>query len=224
MNELILAKNITKVYKSGQSEVIALREVNLGVKEGDFLGIFGPSGSGKSTLLHILGTLDKPTKGEVLIMGVNPTSLSDSELSRFRNEKIGFVFQFHHLLRDFTALENVMLPMRVNDIANAKGKAISLLKEVGLEHRLNHYPDELSGGENQRVAIARALANDPDILLADEPTGNLDSENEKTLLQIFKNLNKSRNMTVIIVSHNLDIREYCNKVFYLKDGVLYHED
>ncbi len=224
MNELILAKNITKVYKSGQSEVVALRNVDLEVGKGDFLGIFGPSGSGKSTLLHILGTLDKPTKGEIFIMGVNPLNLSDAELSKFRNKKIGFVFQFHHLLRDFTALENVMLPMTVNGIQNARERAVELLREVGLEHRLNHYPDELSGGENQRVAIARALANDPDVLLADEPTGNLDTENEKSLLQIFKSLNQSRNMTVILVSHNLEIRKYCDKVYYLKDGVLYHED
>lgn len=224
MSELILAKNITKVYKNGQADVVALKDVNLEVKRGDFLGIFGPSGSGKSTLLHILGTLDKPTKGEIIIMGVNPVTLSDSELSRFRNKKIGFVFQFHHLLRDLTALENVMLPMRVNNIPNAKEKAIELLHEIGMGQRLHHHPDELSGGENQRVAVARALANDPDILLADEPTGNLDTDNEKRLLRIFKDLNESRKMTVVLVSHNLDIREYCDKVYYLKDGVLYHED
>ena len=224
MSELILAKNITKVYRSGQAHVVALKDVSLEVKKGDFLGVFGPSGSGKSTLLHILGTLDKPTKGEIIIMGVNPATMSDSELSRFRNKKIGFVFQFHHLLRDLTALENVMLPMRVNGVTNAREKAIELLEEMGMGHRLHHHPDELSGGENQRVAVARALANDPDILLADEPTGNLDTENEENLLRIFKELNESRKMTVVLVSHNLDIREYCDKVFYLKDGVLYHED
>lgn len=224
MSELIVARNITKIYKSGPSEVVALKGVTLEVKRGEFIGIFGPSGSGKSTLLHILGTLDKPTHGEVTIMGVNPIALSDTELSKFRNKKIGFIFQFHHLLRDFTALENVILPMRIENSLNAEEKAITLLREMGLGERLNHFPDELSGGENQRVAVARALANEPDILLADEPTGNLDTENEKILLQIFKSLNKSRKMTIILVSHNNDLRTYCDRVFYLRDGELYHED
>ncbi len=223
-DEVVLqARGIVREFQSGTEVLRVLKGVSLDLHQGEIVGIFGPSGAGKSTLLHILGTLDRPTEGQVQILGQNPFDLNDPELSRFRSETIGFVFQFHHLFPELTALENVMLPLMLQGVPDARARAEALLEEVGLQDRMHHRPSELSGGENQRVAVARALANEPPILLADEPTGNLDSANEERLLALFQALNERHRTAILIVSHNRRIQTFCHRVLYLKDGVLSHE-
>jgi len=222
--EIILeARHIRKAFRTGPQVLEVLKDVNLMIEKGETVGIFGPSGSGKSTLLHILGSLEPPTGGEVLLKGKSYLSMDDVALSELRNSAIGFVFQFHHLLPEFTALENVALPAIIGGKARkeAMEKAEELLTLVGLQERLKHRPDELSGGERQRVAVARALINGPEILLADEPTGNLDSKNALSLLELFRDLNENLGTTMLIVTHNEKIKELTARNYRLEDGRLF---
>ncbi|OQX53247.1 MAG: ABC transporter ATP-binding protein [Candidatus Omnitrophica bacterium 4484_213] len=211
--------NLSKRYKSGKAEVWALREVNLEIKKGEFLVIIGPSGAGKSTLLHLLGALDSPSSGKVFLDKLNISQISASQRAEIRRKKVGFVFQFYHLLPEFTALENVMLPTRVAGcrLRLARGKAKKLLEKLGLENRANHRPSELSGGEQQRVAIARALINEPEILLCDEPTGNLDSQTGERIVSILEGLNKE-GRTLVIVSHEQKIAQRAGRLLKMEDG------
>ena len=222
---MLEAKNIHKVYYNGNKQLEVLRGVNLSIGKGKFVAIVGPSGAGKSTLLHILGGLDIPTQGEVILGGKNIYNLSDIELSRIRNERIGFVFQFYHLLSEFTVLENASLPALINDdfqsqVCGAQKKALELLKEVGLNERIKHFPSQLSGGEQQRVAIARALINKPGLLLCDEPTGNLDSKTSDEIIALVKKINLENQMAVVLVTHNAELAKAAQVVYHLRDGVL----
>jgi lipoprotein-releasing system ATP-binding protein len=216
------ARGLTKAYRDGQRVVEVLRDVDLSVAPGELVAVVGPSGSGKSTLLHVLGTLDKPDGGAVRIGGTEVSSLAGERLAAFRNRTIGFVFQFHQLLPDFTALENVMLPARIaaRPPAAAEERARRLLGEVGLADRLDHFPSELSGGERQRVALCRALALEPPLLLADEPTGNLDVESGDRVLAQLVGLQKSHGTTAVLVTHNPEIAARCDRVLELTGGVL----
>ncbi|HDM05780.1 MAG TPA: ABC transporter ATP-binding protein [Candidatus Aenigmarchaeota archaeon] len=219
---LIELRNVEKIYNEGkENEVRALKGVSLKIHEKDFIAIIGPSGSGKSTLLHMLGCLDKPTKGKVLIDGKDVSKMNDEDLARIRREKIGFIFQTFNLIPTLTALENVELPMKLNGkkASEARERAKELLKIVGLEKRLDHLPSQLSGGEQQRVAIARALANEPEIILADEPTGNLDSKTGFEIVKLMKKLNRE-GYTFVIVTHDLRIADFANKKIRIKDGKL----
>lgn len=222
---MLEAKGLHKIYKNGASELHVLKGIDLEVEEGEAFAILGPSGAGKSTLLHLLGGLDSPTEGEVFIDGVNIYSISERERAKLRNKKIGFVFQFYHLLPEFDALENVALPLLIRskngNLKDSRKKAIDILTAVGLDERLHHRPNQLSGGEQQRVAIARALINDPEILLCDEPTGNLDSETGKHILDLLWDLNRKRKMTMIIVTHEAEITKKAGVVLHIKDGRIY---
>ncbi|MEM3464886.1 MAG: ABC transporter ATP-binding protein [Thermoproteota archaeon] len=219
--------DVSKTYIMGRDiEVKALKNVSLTIRRGDFVSIVGPSGSGKSTLLHIAGTLDRPTSGRVLVDGVDVTKLSESQLAVFRKNKIGFVFQFFNLLRNLSALENVMLPMLLSKrytFKEARLKALYLLKLVGFsEDRLRNPPSKLSGGQQQKVAIARALANNPAYILADEPTGNLDVSSSTEIIATFKLLNSFGN-TIIIVTHNVELARVTNRILFMKDGQVFEE-
>jgi putative ABC transport system ATP-binding protein len=222
MSELIHIENMTKQYKMGDMTVQALRGVSLDIEKGNFVAIMGPSGSGKSTLMNILGCLDKPTAGTYLLDGVNIGSLERDQLAGIRNEKIGFVFQQFNLLARTSALENVELPLLYNGKPNHDGKerARRALHSVGLAGREEHHPSQLSGGQQQRVAIARALINDPRIILADEPTGALDSRTGVEIMGIFQKLNRESGMTIIVVTHEPDIAEYSNRILRFRDGHL----
>jgi putative ABC transport system ATP-binding protein len=219
MNELIKMKDVTKVYPLGETEVHALRGVDLTIKKGEFISITGPSGSGKSTLMHIIGCLDVATAGSYFLRGKDVNKMNGDQLADIRKEFIGFVFQDFYLLPDVPAWYNVSLPMIYNRIApkERKEKAIRILKNVGLGDRINHLPNQLSGGERQRVAIARALANEPEIIIADEPTGNLDSVRGEEILKILSDLHK-KGKTIIIVSHEKYVAERGKRKIYLKDG------
>jgi putative ABC transport system ATP-binding protein len=213
--------NVKKIYDMGEVKVEALKGISFEILKGDYVIIMGPSGSGKSTLLHIMGCLDRPTSGKVLIDGEDTSKMNDSKLARLRNQKIGFVFQSFNLLSKLTALENVELPMIYAGIEKRKRKrrAIELLEMVGLGDRLNHRPNQLSGGQQQRVAIARALANDPPIILADEPTGNLDTKSGEEILKIFKMLHES-GKTIIVVTHDPDMIHEGKTLIKIKDGLI----
>ena len=213
---MLTAKNIYKRY--GPVEV--LRGVDVAIQKGEIVSIVGPSGSGKSTLLHILGTLDKPDMGEVFLHDINVTELKGNKLASFRNMHIGFIFQFHHLLPEFNALENVCIPgwLKNKNRNDVKNRAKELLGLLGLNHRLDNKPNQLSGGEQQRVAVARALINQPDIVFADEPSGNLDTANATELHQLFFDLRKQFNQTFLIVTHNEDLAQLSDRVLHMKDG------
>lgn len=219
---LLEARDIKKTYRMGRVLVPALRGITFEVKEGEFVAIFGPSGSGKSTLLHVLGGLDRPEEGEVFMEGTSFSKLNANELAEIRLRKIGFVFQFFNLLPRLTALRNVELPLALADVPEKKSieKAREVLRLVGLEDRMNHRPPELSGGEQQRVAIARALISDPKIVLADEPTGNLDTTTGWEIVQLMKRLNEEKAQTFVVVTHDSSIAETADRVLQLKDGLI----
>ena len=208
-------KKVEKSYYNGAPLKI-LNDINLEIKKGEFIAIIGPSGSGKSTLMHIMGALDRPTKGEVYIDGEDIAKMNDKELAEIRNKKIGFIFQSFNLMNKLTALENVEFPMELSGEFDKK-RAKMLLEKVQLNHRHDHLPSELSGGEKQRVAIARALANNPSIILADEPTGNLDSKTGKTIIELLKDINQN-GTTLIIITHDKSIAEIAEKKITMKDG------
>ncbi|MEM7821781.1 MAG: ABC transporter ATP-binding protein [Candidatus Aenigmatarchaeota archaeon] len=220
MNTVVELENVSKIYRLDEVEVKALDSVNLKVNKNEFLAITGPSGSGKSTLLHIIGCLDRPTKGKVFLEGKDVSGLNDAELARIRGMKIGFVFQFFNLYPTLTALQNVELPMMIveKDKNERKKRALELLKVVGMEKRAEHLPSQLSGGERQRVAIARALANNPSIILADEPTGNLDSKTGKEIIMLMSRLREEEGKTVVVVTHEPNIARYAERIIYLSDG------
>ncbi|WP_448522745.1 ABC transporter ATP-binding protein [Pseudothermotoga sp.] len=225
MAEIIRVENVKKIYRMGDNEVRALDGVSLVVEEGEFLIVMGPSGSGKTTLLHLMGCLDKPTEGEIYIASTPISKLNDSQLAKIRNKMIGFVFQQFNLLPRLTALENVELPMIYAGVPKAarRKKAKELLELVGLGDRLHHRPTQLSGGQMQRVAIARALANDPMVLLADEPTGNLDSKSGEEILKIFSELNE-RGQTIIIVTHDPEVAKHGDRIVRMRDGKIVSEE
>ncbi len=223
MSEIILqAKDITRTYVEGEVNTYVLKKVNLNIYSDEITAIIGKSGSGKSTLLHILGTLDTQTSGEIIFKGKNLKGFSANQKANFRNKNLGFVYQFHHLLGDFTALENVMMPLLINGIAvdEATKTATENLEKVGLSHRLNFRPSEMSGGERQRVAIARALSNHPDLILADEPTGNLDAQNAQDIFKLFTDLVKQEHIAVVMVTHDNSLAAKCDRVYQMKDGVI----
>ncbi|KPJ71582.1 ABC transporter ATP-binding protein [Parcubacteria bacterium DG_74_3] len=220
VNSLIKLENVWKVYKLGKVEVVALRGISLEIAPGDFVTLIGPSGSGKSTLLNMIGLLDAPTRGKVFIKGKDTATLSEDELSHLRGKTIGFVFQEFNLLPHLTALENVALPMIFQEIPEEtrRERARNLLISVGLEDRISHQPAELSGGERQRVAIARAFANNPELVIADEPTGNLDSETGKKIMEILTNFHQKEGKTIAVVTHDPHIAAYSKKTVNIVDG------
>jgi len=221
---VIETKNIKKCYGDG-CKVTALNDINIHVERGSFVSIMGPSGSGKTTLLDVLGCLLKPTSGDVYLDGKKVIGLDDNELAVIRKEKIGFVFQQYNLIQSYTAIENVELPLRIKGKSKweAEDKAKRLLETVGLGDRLNHKPSQLSGGEQQRVAIARALANDPKIILGDEPTGNLDTKTGQKILNLLKELNQKEGYTLVVVTHDPRVAEYSDKIINLLDGEVLNE-
>lgn len=217
---MIELKNVTKEYKMGDEDLIALDNVSLSIKDGDFVSLMGPSGSGKSTLAHLISGLDKPTSGEIIVDEKNLSHLKDRELSKYRNKKFGFVFQNFNLQPGYTALENVEVPLLFSKIKSKvrKEMAKKALSAVGLGERLNHRPSQLSGGQRQRVAIARALVNSPRILIADEPTGNLDTKKGAEILKILLNLNMKTGITVIVITHDPAIASKTKRVLKIRDG------
>ncbi len=218
MNEKVLvSKEVHKSFILGDTSVEILKGIDLEIEKGEMITLFGPSGAGKSTLLNILGGISRPTHGNVYLNGNNLYLMKDRELSAVRNKKIGFVFQFYNLLPDFTALENVLIPALISGKESVK-RAQELLNELGLGNRMSHRPGELSGGEQQRVGLARALINEPDILLADEPTGNLDTENAKLLIDIFLRINETKKQTIVLVTHNQEFAKLSKRIVEIKDG------
>jgi lipoprotein-releasing system ATP-binding protein len=224
---VVEAHDLVKSYRGGDNSLITVLDgVNLQVARGEMVAVIGSSGAGKSTLLHMLGALDRPTRGYVVLGGVAVNGLPDDELARLRNQQVGFVFQFHHLLREFSALENVMMPLRIAqwDVRKARGRAEELLARVGLTGRMHHRPSELSGGEQQRTAVARALAIDPAIVLADEPSGNLDKMNSELLHDLFAELAKDLEIAMVVVTHNRSLAARANRVLLLESGRLRDTD
>jgi lipoprotein releasing system ATP-binding protein len=223
MSDLLIAENLHKSFYNGEKRLYVIKGIDISIKKGEILFIVGPSGAGKSTLLHLLAGLDRPDSGKVTLDGVDIYGLSDKKRSNLRNQNIGFVFQFYHLLPEFSAIENVMLPAlmrRKDNSAELKKKASDFLSRLGLSDRVNHRPAELSGGEQQRVAIARALINSPDILFCDEPTGNLDSKNGEAIYELILNLSRKEGVTVLVVTHQKDYADRANRCLGIKDGIL----
>src|SRR3989475_6531679 len=215
---MIQLREVSKTVKSGDEPLTILRPMSLQIPHGRFVAIVGPSGSGKSTLLGLIAGLDAPSSGEVLIDGVDITRLDEDALARLRGEKIGFVFQFFHLIPSLTAYENVAVPMEIAGVVDPRAHVQTLLEEVGLTGRAHHYPSQLSGGEQQRVALARALANDPPIVLADEPTGNLDSTNGRHLMDLLRHINHARGTTIVLVTHDAELAATADARLALRDG------
>lgn len=228
MSKIVLnLEKLNKNYKDKKRELHIINNLDLKVEEGEFISILGKSGSGKSTLLNLMGLLDKPDSGKIYFDGIEVDNLKGSNIDKIKNEMLGFVFQFHYLLPEFTALENVMLPALLKnfkDKAEIKERAIKLLEEVELGERMGHKPNELSGGEKQRVAIARALINSPKILLADEPTGNLDEETSEKIHALLRRINCDMNQSIIVVTHSRELAKICHKRYYLKKGYLHLEE
>jgi putative ABC transport system ATP-binding protein len=224
MEPVISVRDLTKTYQLGEHKVHALRSVSLDVHKGEFVSVIGPSGSGKSTLMHILGCLDAPTSGQYLLDGKEVSKLSDDQLSAVRNKQIGFVFQGFNLLTRTSALENVELPLLYGkenlSASERRRRAMDALAAVGLESRWEHHTNQLSGGQQQRVAIARALLNNPSILLADEPTGNLDSKTSLEVMDIFQKLQRDRGITIVLITHEMDVAEYGSRIVSFKDGII----
>lgn len=219
-------EDVCKYYKMGDFETKAVDCVSMEIKKGEYVAVIGPSGSGKSTLMHIMGCLDTPTSGRVWVGGSEVSGLKDDELARIRGEKIGFVFQAYNLINTLTALENVALPMRFkgNSKSTAEKKARQLLRMVGLEERFHHRPNQLSGGQQQRVAIARSLVNDPEVILADEPTGNLDTKSGEDVVKLIESLNDKYGKTIVVVTHHLGLAKRANRRVYIKDGKIEKQD
>ena len=217
--------NVWKTYQMGTIEYNALRGISISVKRGEFVATVGPSGSGKTTLLNLIGTIDRPTQGEIFLDGVATSKLKGSDLARVRNKTLSFVFQFFNLVPYLTAVENTELPLLAAGVAPSvrREKALSLLKQLGLGDKAKKRPRELSGGEQQRVALARSLVNDPSIILADEPTGNLDTANSEAVVRLLQKISEERNVTIIMVTHNLELTAFCHKVIYLRDGLVEKE-
>lgn len=222
MTELLRCENISKFYDEGSQKMQVLKNVSFSMNTGELVAIVGSSGSGKSTLLHTLGGLDQPSEGQVFIKGQSLQQLSSNKLAQLRNQNLGFVYQFHHLMADFTALENVMMPMLIGNQnkSEAKDRAEKMLQAVGLSHRITHRPSALSGGERQRVAIARALVNNPALVLADEPTGNLDQKTTESIFDLIKQLNHEQNIAFLLVTHDLKLADKLSRRFVMADGVL----
>ena len=223
---MITLKDLSKTFIKDGNSIEVLKGLDFTIAQGQSLAILGVSGSGKSTLIHILGTLDHPTSGNVLFDDINVFEWNENKLADFRNRKIGFVFQFHNLLPEFSSLENTMMPALIQDIPyrEAKERAEAILNEVGLGNRLTHKPGELSGGEQQRVAVARALINEPEIILADEPTGNLDTETGKKIEDLLVRFNQNKNITLVVVTHNKSLADRMSQSIGLKDGKIYSRD
>ena len=219
MNVLISAKNLTKKYGEAPNETVALENISIEIKNGEFTAIVGPSGSGKSTLMHILGCLDKPTEGEYFFRGREVSKLSDNSLAEIRNKQIGFVFQFFNLLPRTSALKNAELPLLYAGVDKEErhSKALKILSSLGLSERVNSTPGQLSGGEQQRVAIARALINNPSVIFADEPTGNVDTKTSREIMKIFQSLNKKGN-TIIVITHDPEVANYASRIITVRDG------
>ena len=219
-------EEVWKIYRMGRVEVPALRGLSIEIEEGEHVSVMGPSGSGKSTFLHLAGALDRPTCGRVLIEGRDPSMLSDAEISRLRNRFIGFVFQTFNLIPRLTALQNVMLPLTLQDFdgGERRRRAMEALEQVGLGRRVNHRPGELSGGEQQRVAIARAIVTKPKIILADEPTGNLDSRSAAEIVELLSRLNRELGITLVVVTHNPEVGKAARRIVKMRDGVIYEEN
>ena len=225
-NNLIQIENVTRVYKVGETEINALQGVSYNIKKGGLVALMGPSGSGKSTLMNIIGCLDKPTSGTYLLEGEEVSTFDKNKLARIRNKRIGFVFQSFNLLARTTALENTELPLVYSDVPRKKAKemAMKALAQVGLEGRELHKTNQLSGGEMQRVAIARALVNNPSLLLADEPTGNLDTKTGIEIMDIFKKLNREQNITIILVTHDPEVAVVANRRIFIRDGLIERDE
>lgn len=225
MAELLRCENISKFYQEGEHQVQILKEVSFSMNQGELVAIVGSSGSGKSTLLHTLGGLDQASSGTVFIHGQSLQTLSSNALAKLRNEHLGFVYQFHHLMADFSALENVMMPMLIGqqNKGEARDRAEKMLHAVGLSHRITHRPAALSGGERQRVAIARALVNRPSLVLADEPTGNLDQKTTESIFDLIKQLNHEQQIAFLLVTHDLHLANKLHRRFVMQDGVLREE-
>ena len=221
---LIEVKNLNKIYGSGEAEVKALKNINLNIEQGEFVAIVGQSGSGKSTLLHLIGGVDIPSSGEVIIDGKNIYKLKEKELSILRRRKLGFIFQFFNLIPVLTAQENIEMPVLLDNEKIDKKYMNELLMILGLEERKNNYPSQLSGGQQQRVSIGRALANKPSIILADEPTGNLDSKNSKEVLELLKYCAKKYNQTLILITHDINIAKSADRVITIEDGEIISDE
>lgn len=221
-NYLLECQNINKFYQEGENQTQVLKGVSFAMKPQELVAIVGSSGSGKSTLLHTLGGLDQPSSGEVFIKGQSLQKASESELAKLRNQNLGFVYQFHHLMADFTALENVMMPMLIGrqNKTEAKDRAEKILDAVGLSHRITHRPSTLSGGERQRVAIARALVNNPALVLADEPTGNLDHKTTESIFELIQTLNAEQNIAFLLVTHDMSLAQKLSRCLTMQDGIL----
>ena len=225
MADAVRLSNVYKTYKSGEIEVRALEGISFSVKKGEFAAIVGPSGSGKSTLMNVIGTIDKPTRGEVYIDGVPTSKMNSDQLAEFRNKKLGFVFQAFNLINGLNAEQNVILPLLVQKMNKEEmvKKADMLLEKLGIGGRLKLTPSKLSGGEQQRVAVARALVTDPTLILADEPTGDLDTKSGENVVRLLRGICKENGVTVVMVTHNLDITKYCDRIIYIRDGKLEKE-